>query len=221
MKNLDILDFRLQATGSTIIATILVNNIPLYDYIICKHAEYSFENEEDKKTFFAESYNFEMQPVENLEEEILFYYNFPENLMPIDPKHTMIGFSPRATFYLLYEPFVKSNELCLTKEELEDEEYDNDEGVICLVHTCGSVGCSCIYMKVDENTENKTIVLHSFRDSCGLEYDSKIKFTFEKDQYFEVLKRLKISCDNSTNYEEYQKFQTERFYKENAHLFEK
>lgn len=224
MKNHDKLDFRLQATESEVIITIMVNNIPLYDEIICKHAEYSFENEEEKNSFIAKSYLFETYPQEKLSEEILFYYNFPENLMPVDYKHLMIGFSPVETLGILYQPILETNDLNLSTAEINEmknylKEMEFENGVVCLVHTCQSISCSHILMQLVANIENNTIVMHSFRDSFNTKFHQDLKFIFDKEQYLEVLHRLKIICDDTKNYEDYQKFQTGRFYRENDDLF--
>lgn len=118
MENLDQLNFCLQKSESAIIATILVNNIALYDYIICKHAELGFDNDLERKKFIVESYRFDIYPKENLTEEMLFYYNFPENLMHVDFKHEMVGFSPYSTFLTLIEPFLDQNEFGFSAKEI-------------------------------------------------------------------------------------------------------
>ena len=220
MENLDQLNFCLQQSDSTIIATILVNNIPLYDYIICKHAALGFANDVEKKNFIAESYNFKIYPQEDLTEEMLFYYNFPENLMHVDFKHEMVGFSPYETLVILSQPFLKSNEIGLTEKELNDfkddlSDYTLEESNICLVHTCGSTGCSHIKMKLDCDTENNTVKMHSFQSSFGEIFHPEVQFRFDKEQYFSVLKSLKKICDYIKDDQDYLKFTTERYYKEN------
>lgn len=226
MQKLDKLDFRLQSAESSLIATILFNNLPLYDSIICKHAELSFDKNFDKNNFFAESYSFEINPVEDLDEEILFYYNFPDNLMPVDCKHPMIGFSPVETFAISYQPFLESNELNFSSTELSEiryslQDFNLDNGLICLVHTCQSINCSNLSMKLELDNERKRILMHFFRDSFDTEFHKDVKFVFEKDQFLEILKRLNQLCKNVKSHDDYRKFLSERFDIENIDLFNK
>lgn len=109
MEEINKIDFRLQAFEKELINTVLIDNIPLYDCIVCKHLELNFLDERDRYKFIIESYNFSTVPADDVEEEALFYHNFPQNVMPVDPKHEMIGLSAHATFAILSYPFLESN----------------------------------------------------------------------------------------------------------------
>lgn len=85
------LSYCLQSNEDNIIITLLIDGNPLYDIIVCKHAEVNFDNKEEVRKFWEDSYYFSIHSQEPPSEETLFYYNFPENLMPVDPKHPMIG----------------------------------------------------------------------------------------------------------------------------------
>lgn len=222
MREYDSLDFCLQSHNGGVIATLLINNVPLYDNIICKHAKLSFDtNDEERRKFIFQSYDYDVDSVESLSEEFLFYYNFPENLMPVDPKHNMVGFTPGTTFFILFYPFLNSNESHIQELKYDDLENDikeyqwEDNGIICLVHTCDAIGCSNFQMDITRNCEDETIVLHSFKDSFGNLYHPEIKFVIKEENYLEVLKSLKKVCDESKGYEDYLKFETDRFYREN------
>jgi hypothetical protein len=192
MEQFDQLNFCLQQSNSSIIATILVNNIPLYDYIICKHTELGLDNDVERKKFITESYNSDIYPQENLTEEMLFYYNFPENLMHVDFKHEMVGFPPYSTFLTLIEPFLGQNEFGFYEKEIEDLSLEGSN--ICLVHTCGNTGYSHIKMKLDCDTEENIVQMHSFQSSFGEIFHPEVQFRFDKKQYISFLKALKKIC---------------------------
>lgn len=225
MEEFDKLGFCLQSHNRYVIATLLINEVPLYDYIICQHAELQFDNEKDRQEFIFDSYHFQVYSGDPPDEETLFYYNFPENLMPADPKHDMIGFSPEETLTILSQPFLDTNENQLSVKERNNLQDDLEEltganqGILCLVHVCGSTGCSHIQMNATRNNSEKTITLHSFQDSFGTVFHPEIQFTFKEEQYLMILKGLEHICKESKDYADYQKFQTERFYRENPDLF--
>lgn len=196
---------------------LLIDGNPLYDSIVCKHAEVNFENKEDKNNFVIESFHFEIYSLEPPSEETLFYYNFPENLMPVDPKHPMIGLNSEQTFNLLISPFLETNELELTEEEITEFKSDRshlewEDSLVCLSHCCGYIECSNVQMKIERNMKEKTVTFHSFKESSGFDYHAEVKYTFEESQYLDCVKNLKNLNDGIKTYQDYSEFESKRFY---------
>lgn len=211
------LSYCLQSNEDNIIITLLVDGNPLYDSITCKHAEVNFENEEQAREFMEDSYYFRVHPQDPTSEETLFYYNFPENLMPVDPKHAMIGLHSEQTFELLVSPFLDTNELNLSDEKIIELTQDIsrlqwDDHLVCLSHSCGYIDCSNIQLKIERNQKAKTVTFHSFKASSDYEFHSDVCYTFEESQYLDCLQKMKKLNDNLKTYQDYSEFESKRFY---------
>jgi hypothetical protein len=76
----DKLDFCLQNHKGEIIVTLLVNQVPLYDYITQKEAENKCKTKEEKNEFLLDAYNFDVYHGQEVKDEQLFYHNFPHNI---------------------------------------------------------------------------------------------------------------------------------------------
>lgn len=211
------LSYCLQSNEDNIIITLLIDGNPLYDMIVCKHAEVNFDNKEEVRKFWEDSYYFSIHSQEPPSEETLFYYNFPENLMPVDPKHPMIGLHSEQTFELLVAPFLATNELNLSDEKIIELRQDisrleRNENLICLSHCCGYIDCSNVHMKIERNQIEKTVSFCSFKASSDYEFHSDVCYTFEKSQYLDCLQKLKKLNDNLKTYQDYSEFESKRFY---------
>ena len=211
---IDTLDFCLQKHDASIIVTLLINQVPLYDCIIQKEAEFTCSSKEEKKEFLLESYNFDIYPKDEIEEENLFYYNFPQNLSPVDYKHPMIGFEACFTYHALVCPFSDLEMFYLEDKKIPENDFDDiyfdkeKQLIICLVHTCGSIGCSNISMEIKQIRGNiEWMNFYSFDEYLH----NKTKFKFDQVQYFEVLQRLKSLNNNLKTYQDYSDFEIERW----------
>ncbi|MCW2121201.1 hypothetical protein [Flavobacterium sp. 7A] len=210
-----ILDFCLQQNNSEIIVTLLINNVPLYDCIVVKHIANSFLNEIEKNEFIVSSYNFEIYPLESIEEEELFYHNFPKNVSPVDYKHQMVGLSLKATFCVLASKHLDLEALFLKGEKISVNDLNDfyldkkQEKIVILSHSCGVINCSNVSMHIKK--ESGRVVWDNFY-WFNENFHQKVTFQFEENQYLETLQKLKILVEELKTYENYCDFQSDSFY---------
>lgn len=124
-RELDTLDFRLQKSKGSVIVTVLINQVPLYDCIIQKQAKFNFTSKKEKNEFLLESYCFDNFPDQEIDEEELFLHNFPQNLSPIDYKHPMIGLGVCFTYYALVCPHSETEMFYLKDKKIPENEFDD------------------------------------------------------------------------------------------------
>jgi hypothetical protein len=223
-EKFDKLDFCLQKYKGEIIVTLLINQVPLYDYVTQKEAENICKTKEEKNKFQLEAYHFEYFPDQDIEEEELFCYNFPQNLSPVDYKHPMIGFGAYFTYYALVSQHSDLEMFYFNGTEIPEKEFDwiywdeKKKQICCLCCTCGSLGCANVSMEIKQikaepkifNQAKNTIKWFNFFTFSEY-FHEKVSFTFEENQYFEVLQRLKVLNDNLKSYQDYCVFEQERY----------
>lgn len=208
----DILDFCLQQNNGEIIVTTLINNVPLYDCIIVKHSTNSFLNEIEKNEFLLSSYDYEIYPLESVEEEELFYHNFPKNVSPVDCKHQMVGLNLKATFCVLASKHLDEERLFLKGEKISEDDLndfylDKDkEKIVVLSHSCGVINCSNVSMQIKK--EGEKVVWDSFY-WFEEDFHKNVAFQFDEKQYLENLQKLKILVDELKTYDDYCDYQSE------------
>lgn len=105
--------------------------------------------------------------------------------------------------------------------EMSKENSVVAQQVLCLVHTCGSTECGHVTMKLELSEDGQYLEMHSFANSFGFQYHPDVKYKFERAQYINILTKLQHICDTTKGYQEYSKFESERFYRENAYLFDR
>ncbi|MXV38313.1 hypothetical protein GO491_06425 [Flavobacteriaceae bacterium Ap0902] len=212
MEQYDSLDFRLQSHDNYIIATMLVNNVPLYDSIVTKHIISTYESDKERNENFLKFYYLETYPEEMIDEEALFYYNFPRNLMPLDQKHIMIGLSPFESFMNFAKILFNTHDFNL--DDRYTPQYNDTEAIgefgeiICLVHTCGIADCDYYQMQIERIASDKIIKW------CGFKWardplHRDVNYTFKEDNYLEVMLKLKAISDKVKNYKDYLEFKSQ------------
>lgn len=213
-EEFDKLDFCLQKSGGEIIVTLLINQVPLYDCIIKKSAEFTCLTKEEKNKFFLESYNFNNFPDVEIDDEELFYHNYPQNLSPVDYKHPFIGLGVCFTYHLLVSQYTELEMFYLNGEKIEINDFSEiyfdtkKQLLFCLCCACGSIDCSSFSMEIKKNKGKiEWINFYNFSDYLH----EKVSFQFEEKQYFEVLQQLKLLNDNLKTYEDYSNFEIERW----------
>lgn len=223
-EKFDKLDFCLQNDEGEIIVTLLINQVPLYDYITQKEAENICKTTEEKNKFLLDAYNFESFPDRETEEEELFYHDFPQNLSPVDYKHPMIGFGVCFTYYALVSQHYDLEMFYFSGTKIIEKEFDciyddkEKKQIYCLCCTCGSIGCANVSMEIKQikaeqkmfNQAKNKIKWFNFY-SFSEYFHKKVSFTFEENQYLDVLQRLKVLNDNMKSYQDYCVFEQERF----------
>lgn len=213
-QNFDKLDFCLQSSNGSIIVTLLINQVPLYDCIVAKEAEFEHITNEAKQKFWLQMYNFDCMYDKELDEEELFYHNFPENLMPIDQKHPLVGMWLNFIFHALIINYKHLEEFYANGNEIPNEEFEDvytdkeNNFVACLCCNCLSTECYSISMEIKAN--DGKVEWFNF-NTWGNLYNPNVKFIFEESQYLEVLMRLKALNDNVKNNEDFQEFKYKKW----------
>lgn len=224
-EKFDKLDFCLQNHKGEIIVTLLINQVPLYDYITQKEAENICKTKEEKNKFLLDAYHFNIYSGPEAEEEQLFYHNFPQNLSPVDYKHPMIGLNVCFTYYALVSQHYDLEMFYSNGEKIQEKEFDDiyfdkiKNNIYCLCCTCGSNGCSSVCMEIKQikaapkifNQAKNKIVWSNFNSFSEYIFNEKVSFTFEENQYLDVLQRLKVLNDNMKSYQDYCVFEQERY----------
>ena len=214
IEKFDTLDFCLQKNEGRIIVTLLINQVPLYDCIVQKEVEFNYISKEEKNKFLLDSYDYLIYETVEIDEEGLFYYNFPQNVSPVDYKHPMIGLGASFTYHALVCPHSDLELFHLNGEKIPEDEFDDiyfnkqKQLIICLGHSCGSTNCSSISMEIKQmDGKIEWFNFYSFDEY----FHEKVTFKFEENQYFEVLQRLKLLNNNLKTYQDYSDFEIERW----------
>ncbi len=214
IENKDHFDFCLQSGNGNIVLTILINGNPLYDCIMSKHAQLAFSSKKEQNDFFLEAYNFEIHPQDELDEEELFYHNFPQNLSPVDEKHIMIGLDVKSSFFIFTSQHIHSSIFDFSEEYLSDNSindltvFKNEHKVVCLLCSCGVLECANVSMKI---SVNDGIVTWSDFYWFDENFHKKVFFNFNENQYISTLLKIKQLTDDLKTYEDYQNWLTNNY----------